>query len=309
MSIVILRQDDKIDEWKKALKARAPHINVYSYLEEHPKDDMTMALVWKHPKNTLSRYPNLKCISCSGAGVDFIFNDRDRPKHLPITRVVDPYLASDMSEYVLAAIFSHIKNLNHYKLEQTQAKWSPKSYLRIQDVSVGIMGVGELGKTLAKDLVQYGFKTLGWSNSKKRINGVNSFVGEAELSLFLEQTAILVCLLPLTNKTKGILNKTLFTLLPKGAFVINVARGGHMVDDDLMEMLDKDHLSGAVLDVFHNEPLPTSHLYWQHPKVHITPHIASVSDTASVVPQIVENYERLMSGQPLLNEVSITKGY
>ncbi|MDT7830585.1 glyoxylate/hydroxypyruvate reductase A [Pricia sp. S334] len=309
MAIVIIRQDGKIDLWKEALLTEAPDLDVYSYYENHPKDDIEVALVWKHPEGSLAKYNNLELIACNGAGVDFIFEDPDVPEGIPITRVVDTKLAEDMSEHVLAVILAHLKNLDIYKLQQTQKVWKTRDYHRISDFKVGIMGLGELGSVLAKDLVRFGFEVQGWSNSPKSLENVNSFAGDDELSGFLASTEILVCLLPLTDKTTGILNKSLFKKLPKNAFVINVARGGHLVDLDLIEMLDNDHLSGAGLDVYHQEPLPTSHPFWQHEKIHMTPHYASVSDPKFVVPQIVENYRRLKAGKSLLNEVSRDKGY
>lgn len=309
MSIVIIRQDDKIELWKEALQRAAPDISVYSYLEEHPADEITMALVWKNPKGTLSQYPNLEYIASSGAGVDFLFEDETTPKNLPITRVVDAMLASDMSEYVLAAIFSYLKRFYQYKINQTKSLWKPEQYRRIADYTVGILGLGALGTALAKDLVRFGFKTQGWSNSRKKIDKVTAFAGKDELAEFLGSSEILVCLLPLTNATAGILNKELFNQLPKGAFVINAARGGHLVDVDLIEMLDSGQLSGATLDVFHQEPLSSDHPFWQHEKIHITPHYASVSDTDSVVPQIIENYRRMQHGELLTNLVSTDKGY
>lgn len=309
MSIVIIRQDDKIELWKKALQEAAPDIKVYSYLDEHDVDEIEVALVWKHPKGTLKPYNKLKYIACSGAGVDFIFDDETRPQDVPITRIVDTMLASDMSEYVIAAIFSYLKRFYEYKINQTKCHWEPKQYHRIADFTVGILGLGALGAVLAKDLVRFGFKTQGWANSRKDISGVKSFAGHDELSEFLKSSEILVCLLPLTNETTGILNKKRFQQLPKGAFVINAARGGHLVDTDLIEMLDNEHLSGATLDVFHQEPLPEAHPFWQHEKIHITPHYASVSDTASVVPQIIENYRRMKAEKSLINIVSTIKGY
>ncbi len=309
MSIVILRQDDKIEMWRQALQKAAPGITIYNGLEEHPKDIIDMALVWKHRPGSLADYPNLKCIASSGAGVDFIFEDTSAPIHLPITRVVDPMLASDMSEHVIALIFAHLKNLNRYKLDQQQKIWKPQNYSRIRDFTIGILGLGALGAVLANDLVHYGFKVNGWSRSKKTMKNVQTFTGMETLAAFLGATEILVCLLPLTKETTGILNKNLFQQLPKGAYIINVARGGHLVDEDLLMMLQQEHLSGAALDVFHTEPLPTAHPFWEHPKVHISPHCASVSDTASVVPQIIENHRRLLAGKALNNIVSIERGY
>ena len=309
MAIVVIRQDNKIELWKNALQKADSSLKVYSYLEDHPKDEIIMAVIWKHPKGTLANYPNLKCIASAGAGVDYIFEDETRPKNIPITRIVDPFLAGDMSEHVLSVILAHLKNLNAYKLDQVANIWEPKEYLRIKDVSVGILGLGELGALTATDLTRFGFKVQGWSRSKKNINGVKTFSSADEQQEFLKTTDVLICLLPLTHATEGILNKELLSQLPKNAYVINVARGGHLVDKDLIELLDADHLSGACLDVYHTEPLPKTHPFWNHRKVHMTPHYASVSDTNSVIPQIVENYKRLNSGEKLQNLVDSDRGY
>ncbi len=309
MAIVIIRQDGKIDLWKNALLEADPLLEVYSYLEEHPKEAITLALIWKHPKGSLTPYKNLKCIASAGAGVDYIFEDETAPEDIPITRIVDPYLAGDMSEHVLATILAYIKNLNAYKLNQFKNIWKPMDYKRIKDTTVGIMGLGELGALTATDLSKAGFPVQGWSRSHKEINGVSVFSGKDSLDAFLTTTGVLVCLLPLTPETTGILNKELFKKLPNRAFVINVARGGHLVDEDLLEALDNGHLSGACLDVYHQEPLPKAHPFWNNEKIHMTPHYASVSDTSSVIPQIIENYKRLRKGEPLLNEVDRNKGY
>ncbi len=309
MALVICRQDTKIEQWKKALKTAAPDMEVYSCLEDHPKEKVKMALVWKHRPGSLKQYSNLECIASSGAGVDFIFEDSEAPKNLPITRVIDPILAGDMAEHVMALVFAYLKNLNQYKLDQTQKNWNPRAYARIKDFTIGILGLGTLGSVLAKDLVHVGFRVQGWSQSQKSIRSVKAFCGKTGLDAFLATTDILVCLLPLTPNTKGILNKELLGKLPKGSYLINVARGGHLIDKELLAALDTNHLKGAALDVFHEEPLGEGHPFWSHPKVHISPHCASVSDTDSVVPQIVENYRNLMSGKLLQNIVSMDRGY
>ena len=309
MAIVIIRQDDKIDLWKNAVLEVDSSLKVYSYLEEHPKDEITMAIIWKHPVGSLSNYPNLKCIASAGAGVDYIFEDPTRPQNIPITRIVDPYLASDMSEHVLAVILAHLKNLNTYKLKQVENVWEPIEYRRIKDVTVGILGLGELGALTASDLSKVGFKVQGWSRSKKNIDNVKTVSGKDALSDFLASTDVLVCLLPLTPETENFLNKSLLEQLPQNAYVINVARGGHLVDGDLLMLLDNGHLSGACLDVYHTEPLPQAHPFWNHKKIHMTPHYASVSDTNSVVPQLLENYKRLQQNEELKHTVDIEKGY
>jgi len=309
MAIVLIRQDGKIASWKEALLTHSSEIPIYSYLEEHPKDQVQMAIVWKHPHGSLAGYPNLRCIASFGAGVDFIFEDPGLPLDIPVTRVVDPVLASDMSEFVLAQILVYLKHLKTYALEQENRIWHPREYRRISDVTVGIMGVGALGSRLANDLLKLGFRVVGWSTSEKKGVDYSIYGGVEGLQEFLQQSEILVCLLPLTEQTRGILNRRLFLQLPAGGFVINVARGGHMVDEDLLEMLDKGHLSGAALDVFHREPLPASHPFWSYPAIQMSPHIASVSDQDSVIPQLLDNYNRLLKGSPLRNVVSRDKGY
>jgi len=309
MAIVIIRQDRKIGSWKKALVAKAPDISIYSYLEEHPKEEITLACVWKQPADILKQYPNLKCIASFGAGVDFIFKDQSIPEHIPITRVVDPVLAGDMSEFVLALILSFLKNLNSYKTDQLKKAWYPREYKRISDITVGIMGMGALGEELAVDLIKNGFKVIGWATSPKEIPEAEVYAGNSEKNIFLSRSNILVCLLPLTQQTTGILNNKLFKELPKQSYVINVARGGHLVDEDLLEYINNGHLAGAGLDVFHEEPLPFEHPFWTHPKIQITPHVASVSDIESVIPQLLENYRKLTEGKPLNNTVNREKGY
>lgn len=309
MSVVIIRQDGKIESWKAVLGRLAPEINFYSYQEDHPREEIEVAMAWKHPTGIFKEYPSLQYVASFGAGVDFLLEDPEFPPGIPITRVVDPVLASDMSEFVIGAILSHLKNLYQYKTDQLNSVWKPLPYKRITDVKVGIMGLGELGTALSKDLISLGFRVLGWSRTSKNMNGITSFAGPGEQSQFLGQSDILVCLLPLTNETRGILNRSLFEQLPKGAYVINVARGGHLVDHDLIDMLNTEHLSGACLDVFHEEPLDKKHPFWNHPKIFMTPHIASVSDVNAVAPQLLENYRRFKEGLPLLNEVSTTSGY
>lgn len=309
MSVVIIRQDGKIDSWKAVLQRLAPDVHFYSYLEEHPREEVEVAMVWKHPPGIFKQYPSLKYVASFGAGVDFLMDDPDLPTSLPVTRVVDPILASDMSEFVIGAILAYLKNLHQYGSDQIRSSWKPLPYKRIRDVTVGIMGMGELGKALSKDLIALNFKVSGWSTSRKSLEGISSFAGTNERSEFLAQTDVLICLLPLTPNTQGILNKELFGQLPRGAYIINVARGGHLVDEDLLEMLDNGHLGGACLDVFHKEPLVSDHPFWRHPKVFITPHVASVSDADAVAPQLIENYRRFKEGQPLLYQVSTTDGY
>ncbi|MGI9548124.1 MAG: 2-hydroxyacid dehydrogenase [Flavobacteriaceae bacterium] len=309
MSIVIIRQDGKIESWQKALQTEAPNVKFYSYLEAHPKNEIEVAIVWKHPKGIFKEYPKVKYIASFGAGVDFLLTDKDIGEQVLITRVVDPVLANDMAEFVLAVILSKLKNLDKYNSKQVQGIWEPEQYKRIEEMTVGIMGIGALGTKLGDVLNKLGFNVIGWSGSLKKLDTLISYAGEGQRDEFLSKSEILVCLLPLTEQTRGILNRKLFEALPPQAYVINVARGGHLVDEDLIDVIDEGHLSGACLDVFHDEPLPLDHPFWKHPKIFMTPHVASVSDVDAVVPQLIENYFRYKNGLTLINQVSTKRGY
>jgi glyoxylate/hydroxypyruvate reductase A len=171
------------------------------------------------------------------------------------------------------------------------------------------MGLGQLGARTADCLVQTGFRVVGWRRTPREMSGIYTYAGRDQLDAFLREVSILVCMLPLTSQTRGILNRKTFSKLKPGAFVINVARGEHLIEDDLLDALETGRLSGACLDVFQTEPLPKEHPFWQRPEIIVTPHISSLTNPADVVPQIVDNYRRLFSGQPLLNAVDVHRGY
>ena len=244
-----------------------------------------------------------------GAGVDHLLGDPDLPTKATIARLVDPYLAQDMAEFVLALTMNHLRDLNAFKIKQTQAMWKPGKYLRINEVKVGVMGMGEIGARVASELSKIGFDVAGWARTPKDDFGIPVYAGKKELTPFLNRSNVLVCILPLTEKTNGILNRETFSMLPKNAFIINVGRGAHVVDEDLLNMIAEGHLAGASLDVFSEEPLSPESPLWKHPRINITPHIASITYPKSVAPQIVDNYKRMKEGKPLINIVSREKGY
>ncbi len=309
MAIVLIRQDGKLGIWKKAFLDQYPDLPVYHFEEEHPEDEITMAVVWKHPEGSLKAYPNLKCIASFGAGVDFIFKDPTRPKGVTITRVVDDALAGDMAEYVITAIMGHLKNMNTYARDQENGVWAPRPYSRITDHTIGVMGIGTLGSHLGGKLKEIGFKVVGWSKNSKTLPDIRVYHGDSSRNDFLAQCSVLVCLLPLTPETEKILNRETLSQLPRGAYLINAARGGHLKEEELIPLLDSGQLSGACLDVFDEEPLPKNHPFWGHPQIQITPHVASVSDPRSVVPQLAENYGRLTRDEELMNRVDLSQGY
>ena len=308
MAIVIINPKG-VRPWITALKKIDPGLDIRTFPNDTHREEVGFALSWRHPYGIFKDYPNLKCISSMGAGADHLLRDPELPPHVPIVRLVDPYLAQDMAEFVLALIMNHLRDLNAYKIKQLKSIWKPSGYLRIKEVRVGIMGVGAIGKTVATGLQKAGFNVIGWARTDREEPGMDIYHGQKGLPRFLSQTDILISILPLTPQTKGILNKKTLGLLPKHAFVINVGRGEQIVEEDLLQFISEGHLSGASLDVFSEEPLPKTSKLWGHPRVNITPHIASLTNPSSVAPQIVENYHRMKEGKPLLNTVSRQRGY
>lgn len=293
--------------WVNELKKVDPTLDIRVWPDYGNANDIEFALVWRHPPGALKQFPNLKCISSLGAGVDHIMSDPSRPPQVPIVRVIDPLLVRDMTQYITLAVLNHTRHFAQYHHYQKNAAWTrlPPN----NEINIGVMGLGQLGTDAANKLLALGFTISGWSGSAKDFPGVKTFNGEAQFHGFLAQANILVNLLPLTAQTRDILNSGTFQQLPRGAYIINVARGGHLVDQDLITALDSGQLSGACLDVFRTEPLPPEHPFWRHPKIIVTPHIASVTNPKSVAVQIVENYHRALAGKPLLHVVDVTKGY
>ena len=309
MAFLIIATDVKTSSWVKHLSMQDPGIDIRIWPEVGDADDIEFVLSWHHPPGEFNKYKNLKCIASLGAGVDHIMRDPDLPAGVPVTRVVQPSMAQSMSEYAVLGVLNYCRQFDSFRADQSQKKWQPRIPLLAADMRIGIMGLGQLGKDAAKKLSYLGFPVTGWSQTPKDIEGVKCLAGEEALDDFLSQTRILICMLPLTPKTKGILNQKIFDRLPASAYVINVARGQHLIEKDLLAALDSGHLAGACLDVFEVEPLPEDHLFWSHPKIIVTPHISSITYPKAVAPQIVENYQRTITGKPLLNVVDMKRGY
>jgi glyoxylate/hydroxypyruvate reductase A len=271
-------------------------------------DDIEIALAWKPTPGLLASFRNLKMIVSLGMGVDHLLAD-DKLPDVAITRIMDDGLVGQMSEYALYWGLWHHRDIEKYAASQRAKKWKPEEFIDSIHRRIGIMGLGTIGQDTAKKFAALGFPTAGWSRTQKTLPGVETFHGPDGLAAFLARTDILINVLPLTRETRGIMDKTLFAALPKGAFVINMGRGGHVVDDDLLAALDSGHISGAALDVFNVEPLPPEHPYWTHPRVHITPHMAGYTNPRTASPGVIENIKALRAGQPLKNTVDAKTGY
>ena len=309
MSILFIAPKLKPDSWLKHMRAQDSGLDLRVWPDVGRPEDILLALSWKHPHGELAKFPQLKCIASLGFGVDHVLSDPALPRGVPVTRIVDPGMIRGMSEYVIAAVLNHTRQFTLYRRDQTAGVWKARVPRHPQDVRVGIMGLGHLGADAAGKLRALGFPVSGWSRTPKAVDGIRSFAGAETLARFLAQTDILVCLLPLTDATCGILNRDTLAHLPADAYVINAARGEHVVEEDLLAALEAGRLAGACLDVFRTEPLPAGHPFWTHPRVTITPHIASLTFPRDVAPQLVESYRRVRSGQPPLHVVDAGRGY
>ena len=310
MTLLIIAPDERPDWWQREFARVAPNLEVRAWPNVGEAADIDYALAWKPPAGELAKLPNLKAILSMGAGIDHIIVDPTVPE-VPMTRVVDPYLTSGMTEYVLLHVLRYHRNQPVFDAQQRQHVWDDRAReLRQADErGVGIMGLGVLGRDAAAKLIGLGFDVAGWSRSAKKLPGIVCFHGPDGLASFLARTEILVCLLPLTPETADILNRETLAELPQGAYLINAARGRHVVDADLLDALASGRLAHATLDVFREEPLPAGHAFWDHPQITVSPHNASITDPRSVVRQVVENIRRFDAGEPPLYPVDRAAGY
>jgi glyoxylate/hydroxypyruvate reductase A len=314
MAITLICPGKNTDPWIQALKQLDPTLEIRVWPQDHPRSQIELALTWAHPAGVLDQYPGLGCICSMGAGIDHLLTDPllpdpDLPGNPAIVRLVDQELVRDMSEYLLLAVLYYFRQFDFYQARKKEHDWHRLLPLKKKDMVIGIMGMGQLGEAAAKRLQENGFSVCGWRNSLQKTDRIPSFHGRDQLDAFLAGVRILICLLPLTRHTRHILNQDTFSKLPQGAYLINVGRGGHLKEADLVAALDQGHLSGACLDVFQTEPMKKDHPFWQHPKIAITPHISSQTNPISVAPQILSNLNRLRTGRPLLNQVDIKKEY
>jgi glyoxylate/hydroxypyruvate reductase A len=278
--------------------------------DSYKPDEISYVLSFRPPPGLLKSLPSLKAVFSLGAGVDGFLADPEYPKGVPLVRFVDDTLSREMATYVVLHVLMFHRNQRALDQAQSQSVWA-QSMLprRTEETRVGILGLGEIGTICAERLRELGFLMSGWSRTRKHVDGVKSFAGEAEFAAFLGQCDILVCLLPLTPETRGILSAKTFALMPRGAFIINAARGGHQVEADIVAAVNSGQLAGATLDVFETEPLPESSPLWKHPKITVTPHIAAISDPAASARMVIDGIKRFERGEKPGNIVDLSRGY
>jgi glyoxylate/hydroxypyruvate reductase A len=298
-------------DWQECFRAVDPRICVNWW--EDPTvapEEVDYVVVWEPRAGWLASLPNLKVVFSSGAGVDHITCDPAWPRHVPLVRMGGPETAQRMGEYIVWACLSLLRETRHFALGQAAGEWWHKECrFSAAGRRVGIMGLGNLGTRAAAMLQGVGFPVQGWSRTRKELPGVVSHAGAAELPEFLAGTDILVCLLPSTPETAGLIDARLLARLPRGAELVNAGRGSHLVMPDLLAALDSGHLGGAVLDVFEEEPLPSGSPLWSHPKVTVTPHIASMAsrpERARYIAGVIADFE---ADRPLPNRYDPLRGY
>jgi glyoxylate/hydroxypyruvate reductase len=310
MILLFLSAVDSAADWQAELGKLLPELELRVWPDLGDPTEIDAALVWRPPPGLLDQLPNLKLILSLGAGVDHILADPSLPPGIPILRLVDPYMTAAMSEYVQLQVLRLHRHDPDYRAQQHALVWRPLPQPNAAERRVGMLGLGVLGGDAALRLKVLGFDVAGWSRTeRKKLPGIASFHGAEGLAALLERSEILVCLLPLTPATQGILDTRLFAQLPKGAAIVNCARGGHLVEADLLAALDSGQLSAAALDVFGDEPLPPQHPFWRHPRILITPHVAAATHPATAAVAVADNLRRLQQGRPLLNRVDVSVRY
>lgn len=294
--------------WAELFAARAPDIDFHIWPSIGDPDKIRYLAAWQPPENIAETFPNLELVFSIGAGVDQ-FDLSQIPAHIPVVRMIEPGLVAGMVEYATLAVLAAHRDWLTYAVQQREERWQPMPVRTAGTRRVGVLGMGTMGQAVLEKLRDFGFRCAGWSRTKHHLPGIECFAGEQGLGDFLARSDILVCLLPLTPETRGILSRKLFRQLPPGAVLINLGRGDHLNEDDLLGALDGDCLSAAILDVCSIEPLPEGHPFWQHPRILLTPHIASVTQPDTSAEAVLDNIRRHREGLPLVGLVDRVRGY
>ncbi len=295
-------------EWARLFAEQLPDLPFRQWPDVGDPAEVRYLMAWMPPDDLATRFPNLEVLFSVGAGVDQ-FDVTALPPDLPVVRMLDPSIADGMVEYVTLATLSLHRNLIDYLGQQRAKVWTQIRLRPAAKRRVGVLGLGVLGTAVLDTLRGFGFDCAGWSRSPRALDGVRAFAGADELPDFLARSDILICLLPLTDETRGILNRDLFAQLPEGAALVNTGRGGHLVEADLLAALDSGRLSAAVLDVAEQEPPPPDHPFWTHPRIILTPHIASMTQPESAFAILLDNLQRHRAGEPMRGLIDRTRGY
>ncbi|HUR90613.1 MAG TPA: glyoxylate/hydroxypyruvate reductase A [Ramlibacter sp.] len=306
MKILFYAGNTKVEPWVDGLAAALPEADVAFWQPGAPHADY--AVVWTPPQQMFDEQPGLKGVFNIGAGVD-PFLSLTLPPDAVLVRLEDAGMSVQMAEYVCHAVIRHFREFDAYDEAMARGQWAFRKPRRRNEFPVGVMGLGVLGARVAQALASFEYPVHGYSRTRKDIPGIRCYSGAGEFDDFLRATRILVCLLPLTDETRGIMNRRNLSLLQAGGYVIGVARGAHLVDDDLIALLDEGHLAGATLDVFRTEPLPPEHPFWRHPKITVTPHTSARTLRDETIAQIAGKIRAFERGEPIGGRVDRKRGY
>ncbi len=306
MKITFYFQNAPVQRWFDELSQALPGAQLSAWQPGAPPADY--AVVWQPPQQLLDEQSQLKAVFNLGAGVDALLK-LQWPLQLPLVRIDDGGMAVQMAEYVSHALIRHFRGLDQYDEQQRAGEWKMHRTRLRSEFPVGVMGLGVLGERVARAVAQFDFPVRGWSRSPKQIEGVQCFSGEQGFRDFLAATRVLVNLLPLTPETQNIIHHGTLAQLKPQAYVINVARGAHLVEEDLLAQIDSGHVAGATLDVFRTEPLPPEHPFWTHPKITVTPHSSANTMRHASVAQIAAKIEAFERGESVAGLVDIGRGY
>jgi len=310
---ILVAADFSADEWAAwwpLLQAALPNERLVRDRHDAAAHDIDVALVANPPPGSLRDLPNLRFIQSLWAGVDRLLADASVPAQVPLARMVDPAMNEAMAQTALWAVLSLHHGFFGYAAQQRAGIWQAHALKRADEVTVAVLGLGQMGRTVAQALVRSGYRVLGWNRGvANAMEGVQVHAGAGTLPHVLAQSQVVINLLPLTPETRGLFNAETFALMPRGASLVNLARGAHVVEADLLAALASGHLHHAVLDVFATEPLPLGAAFWSHPAVTVLPHVAAPTDPRSAALIAARNIQALRAGQPLQHLVDRTRGY
>ena len=306
MKITFCCTDTKAEPWLQGLAVALPGADISVWQPGAPQADY--AVVWAPPQQFMDEQSGLKALFNIGAGVDALLKLRLPPQAL-VVRLDDAGMAVQMAEYVCHAVIRHFREFDGYEADMAAGRWGYRKPRLRSDFPIGVMGLGVLGERVARALAQFDFPINGYSRTPKAIDGVRAFTGAEQFNDFLGASRVLVNLLPLTPDTTDVINKEALSRLQTGAYVINVARGAHLVDEDLLAAIDSGHVAGATLDVFRTEPLPAGHAFWNHPRITITPHTSARTLREESIAQIARKMVALQRGEAVAGVVNPARGY
>jgi glyoxylate/hydroxypyruvate reductase A len=309
MAVLLASTVGPAERWSAPLAAAMPDEELRVFPDIGDPDDIEVALFAKQQSGLFPKLTNLKLIIGLQAGVESLLDDPELPADIPIARSTQPDGDRMIAEYVLLHVLRHHRNMPDFLANQTRHVWEKPPVFLARDRRVGFLGMGVIAHPCAVLVRDIGFQTASWTRTPNHLDGVENYHGPEGLEPFLNGCEIVINVLPLTEATEDILNSRTLSMLPKGAKLINIGRGQHIVDDDLIAALDSGHLDHATLDVFRTEPLPEDHPFWDHPKVTVMPHTARLSQPANVAPQVAENIRRFRAGEPLIQPVNRDAGY